>query len=60
MLTKILGIDVQMLAMVMLGLVGFYLVVTHATELNTFVGTLLRSWSDDLLILQGRTPKGYA
>lgn len=58
MLTKYLGIDIQAIYMTMLGLVGLYLIVTHADQVNALVRTAARFGTDSLVILQGRTLTG--
>lgn len=57
MLTKVLGVDIQAIAMTMLALVGLYLVLKNANSLNTLVKTSLGAWNRSLVILQGRNPK---
>lgn len=57
MLTKYLGIDIQAIYMTMLGLVGFYLVLTHASQLNAIVKTAAGFGTTSLVILQGRSPR---
>ncbi len=57
MLTKVLGIDIQAIYMTMLGLVALYLVLTHASQLNTIVKTAATFGTNSLVILQGRSPR---
>lgn len=57
MLTRVLGVDIQAIYMTMLALVGLYLVLTHARELNAIVANVVRGGSDALIILQGRSPR---
>lgn len=57
MLTKYLGIDIQAIYMTMLGLVALYLVLTHASQLNTIVKTAGTFGAESLVILQGRNLK---
>lgn len=56
MLTNILGIDLQRLALTMLGLVGLYLIVKNPQGLNQFVKSVAGSWNTSLVVLQGRSP----
>lgn len=57
MLTKVLGVDIQAIAMTMLALVGLYLILKNAGPLNTIVKTGWGKWNQGLVILQGRSPK---
>lgn len=56
MLTNIIGIDLQRLALTMLGLVGLYLIVKNPKGLNEFVKSVSSSWNTSLVVLQGRNP----
>lgn len=58
MLTKVLGIDLEAVFMTMLGLVGLYLILTRATDLNTLIKTTTAAGVESLVVLQGRNPKG--
>lgn len=58
MLTKVLGVDLNAIAMTMLALVGLYLILTRAGALNSLVKTSLGAWNQSLVILQGRNPRG--
>lgn len=58
MLTKVLGIDLEAVFMTMLGLVGLYLILTHASQLNSLVKTSTGAGIESLVVLQGRNPKG--
>ena len=57
MLTRVLGIDVQAIYMTMLALVGLYLVLTHADQLNSLVRTAAGYGVESLVVLQGRDPR---
>lgn len=57
MLKKYLGLDIQAIYMTMLTLVGLYLVLTHASQLNTLVKTAATFGTNSLVILQGRSPR---
>jgi len=57
MLTRVLGVDLQAIYMTMLALVGLYLVLTHARELNAIVGQVAKGSTDALIVLQGRNPR---
>jgi hypothetical protein len=57
MLTRILGVDINQIFLTMLGLVGLYLVLRNAKELNSLVKTVASSGTDSLIILQGRDPR---
>ncbi len=57
MLTNVLGVDFNRLALTMLALVGLYLVVTRPKGLNDLAKTGIRGWSEWLVILQGRNPR---
>lgn len=56
MLTNLLGIDLQRIALTMLGLVGLYLIVKNPNGLNQFVKSVGGSWNSSLVVLQGRNP----
>jgi len=56
-LTKVLGVDLQAIAMTMLALVGLYLILKNAGPLNNIIKTSLGQWNRGLVILQGRSPK---
>lgn len=57
MLTRTLGIDLEAVFMTMLGLVGLYLVLTRAPQLNTIIRTTLSGANTSLVVLQGRNPR---
>ena len=57
MIKKYLGLDLQAIYMTMLSLVGLYLILTHASQLNALVKTGLTGGVDSLVILQGRSLK---
>lgn len=56
MLTNLLGVDLQRIALTMLGLVALYLIVKNPTGLNQFVRTVGGTWNKSLVVLQGRSP----
>lgn len=56
MLTNLLGVDLQRIALTMLGLVALYLIVKNPTGLNQFVKSVGSTWNNSLVILQGRNP----
>lgn len=56
MLTKLLGVDLQVILLTMLGIVALYLIVKNPTGLNQFVKSVGGSWNRSLVILQGRSP----
>lgn len=56
MLTKVLGVDIQAIFMTMLALVGFYLVLTRADDLNKLVTSATSFGIESLVVLQGRDP----
>jgi hypothetical protein len=56
-ISKVLGVDIQAVAMTMLTLVGLYLVLKNANALNSLAKTGLGSFNKSLVILQGRSPK---
>ncbi len=58
MLTKIIGIDFQAVFLTMLALVGLYLVLTRADQVNALVKSIARSTNESLVILQGRVVTG--
>lgn len=58
MLTRVLGIDLEAVFMTMLGLVGLYLILTHASQLNALIKTGTGAGIESLVVLQGRNPKG--
>lgn len=54
MLTKITGVDLQAVIMTMLALIGLYLVLTRAPQLNALVRTVARAGIESFVVLQGR------
>lgn len=56
MVTKVLGVDLQGIAMTMLSLVGLYLILTNARGLNSLITSVGGSWNRSLVVLQGRSP----
>ncbi len=58
MLTRALGVDIQAIAMTMLGLVALYLILRNPTGLNIFVRSIGNAWAESLVVLQGRNPQG--
>lgn len=57
MISKVIGVDMNGIAMTMLALVGLYLILTHAKSLNTLIATTGTVWNKGLVVLQGRSPK---
>lgn len=57
MVSKVLGVDIQSIAMTMLALVGLYLVLTRARDLNSLIKSVGGSWNSSLVVLQGRSPR---
>lgn len=57
MLTKWTGVDIQQIALTMLGLVALYLIVKNPAGLNQFVHSVTGAWNTSLVILQGRNPR---
>lgn len=57
MISKVIGVDLNGIAMTMLALVGLYLILRNAGSLNNIIKTSLGSWNQGLVILQGRDPK---
>ena len=57
MVSKVLGVDLDGIAMTMLGLVGLYLILTNAKGLNSLITSAGGSWNRSLVVLQGRDPR---
>lgn len=57
MLTRVLGVDLQQIALTMLGLVALYLILRNPTGLNQFVRSVGAAWNGSLVVLQGRNPR---
>lgn len=56
MLTKLLGVDLQQIALTMLGLVALYLIVRNPKGINQLVKSVAGGWNTSLVVLQGRSP----
>lgn len=56
MLTRVLGVNLQEIYMTMLALVGLYLVLTRADQLNRIIRSVAQASTDSLIVLQGRNP----
>lgn len=57
MLTKYIGVDIQQIALTMLGLVALYLIIKNPDGLNQFVKSVSGAWTTSLVVLQGRDPR---
>jgi hypothetical protein len=55
--TKYIGVDIQQIALTMLGLVALYLIVKNPAGLNQFVRSVTGAWTTSLVVLQGRNPR---
>lgn len=56
MVGKVLGVNLNEIAMTMLAMVGLYLILRNAGALNNLIRSTTGAWNSSLVVLQGRSP----